>query len=103
MRQTNALRAGSGAGGAVKALLGADRVAEISGRYKIGHLTRIADQIGKTSLALRITDPNHPLHGVPVSRWSGGNYLLSLANAVEGIERVQCLGCITNSQQGFLA
>jgi hypothetical protein len=59
-----------GWGPEVKALLGADRVAEISGRYGTGYLTRIADQIGRTSLALRITDPSHPLHGVPISRWS---------------------------------
>lgn len=59
-----------GWGPAVKALLGADKVADISGRYGTGHLTRIADQIGRTSLGLRITDRDHPLHGVPISRWS---------------------------------
>ncbi len=59
-----------GSGPAVKALLGADKVTEVSGRYRTGRLTSIADQIGRSSLALRITDPNQLMHGVPISRWA---------------------------------
>lgn len=58
-----------GAGPAVKALLEAEKIPAIAARYGKGVLTQRADQIGRSSLALRILDPKHPAYGVPVSRW----------------------------------
>ena len=49
-----------GAGPAVKALLEAEKIPAIAARYGKGVLTQRADQIGRSSLALRILDPKHP-------------------------------------------
>jgi hypothetical protein len=58
-----------GAGPTVSALLEADKIPAIAGNFPARQLARIADEIGRSSLALRIMDPAHPAYGIPISRW----------------------------------
>lgn len=61
-----------GAGPAVSALLAADQIPAVAAKFPAGQLTGIADEIGRSSLALRIMDPTHPAYGIPLSRWRRG-------------------------------
>lgn len=58
-----------GAGPAVSALLEADKIPAIAEHFPLNQLTRTADEIGRSSLALRIMEPSHPAYGIPLSRW----------------------------------
>ena len=58
-----------GAGPAVSALLEAGRIPAIAKNFALNHLAATADQIGRSSLGLRIMDPSHPAYGIPISRW----------------------------------
>lgn len=58
-----------GAGPAVSALLEADKIPAIAAKFSNQELTGIADEIGRSSLSLRIMDPGHPAYGIPISRW----------------------------------
>ena len=58
-----------GAGPAVSALIEAEKIPAIAKHFTARHLTNRADEIGRSSLALRIMDPTHPAYGIPISRW----------------------------------
>ena len=58
-----------GGGPAVSALLEAAKQPAIAQHFAAHQLTTTADQIGRSSLALRIMDPSHPAYGIPLSRW----------------------------------
>ena len=58
-----------GSGPAVSALLEAAKIPAIAKNFAAQQLTMTADQIGRSSLGLRIMDPNHPAYGIPISRW----------------------------------
>ena len=58
-----------GAGPAVSALLEAEKIPVIARQFSPRFLTNLADEIGRSGLALRILDPKHPAYGVSLSRW----------------------------------
>ncbi len=58
-----------GAGPAVSALLEAEAMPTIARHFSRQQLSGVADEIGQSSLALRIMDPAHPAYGLPISRW----------------------------------
>ena len=58
-----------GAGPAVSALLEAEKIPAIAKDFASHQLMTVADQIGRSSLGLRIMDPSHPAYGIPISRW----------------------------------
>ena len=58
-----------GAGPAASALLEAEKLPAIAKHFPARHLAERADEIGRSSLALRIMDPTHPAYGIPISRW----------------------------------
>ena len=58
-----------GAGPAVSALLEAEKIPAIAQHFPAGQLSQRADEIGRSGLALRIMDTNHPACGIPISRW----------------------------------
>ena len=58
-----------GAGPAVSALLDAEKIPAVSRDYPTGQLSRTADEIGRSGMALRILDPMHPAYGISLSRW----------------------------------
>ena len=58
-----------GAGPAVSALLEAEKIPAVARNFPAHHLGSIADEIGRSGLALRIMEPGHPAYGIPISRW----------------------------------
>lgn len=58
-----------GAGPAVSALLEAEKAPGIAKNFPAHQLSSVADQVGRSGLALRIMDPTHPAYGIPISRW----------------------------------
>ena len=58
-----------GGGPAVSALLEAEKIPAVSAHFPAHHLTQTADEIGRSSLALRIMEPSDPAYGIPISRW----------------------------------
>lgn len=58
-----------GAGPAVSALLEAEKLPSVAQHFPAGQLSQRADEIGRSGLALRIMDTNHPAYGMPISRW----------------------------------
>jgi hypothetical protein len=58
-----------GTGPAIKTLLEAAKLKNISFSKNTQQLIQTADEIGKSGLASRIMDSKHPVYGVPISRW----------------------------------
>ena len=58
-----------GSGPAVKVLLEAAKMKELSCSKSGEELTQIADEIGQATLLSRMMDKQHPVYGVPISRW----------------------------------
>lgn len=58
-----------GAGPAIKALLEATKIQGLKLSKNKTELINTADAIGQNGLSLRIMDTQHPVYGVPISRW----------------------------------
>ncbi len=58
-----------GGGPAVSALLAAEKIPAVTRLFPPQYLTARADEVGRSTLALRIMEPGHPAYGIPISRW----------------------------------
>jgi rhamnogalacturonyl hydrolase YesR len=58
-----------GSGPAVKVLLNARKISDLSLSTSHAGLLKAAERIGQSAINTRIMDPNHPMYGVPLSRW----------------------------------